>query len=87
VRGRIIGSVTLFRDEIMVSTDENSILRYRWDGTINNDFCLDLRRIPFSMDQQASRAVPLQDPNLYPIDFHFSPTIGGFSLVLSDGRA
>ena len=24
---------------------------------------------------------------MYPIDFHYSPTIGGFSLVLSDGRA
>lgn len=43
----------------MVSTDENHILRYRWDGTVNNDFCIDLRRIPFSLDQQASRAVPI----------------------------
>jgi hypothetical protein len=24
---------------------------------------------------------------VYPIDFHYSPLIGGFSLVLSDGRA
>src|SRR6185295_18837913 len=37
----------------------NHIIRYRWDGTINNDFCIDLRRIPFSLDQQASRAVPV----------------------------
>jgi hypothetical protein len=43
----------------MVSTDENHILRYRWDGTVNNDFCIDLRRIPFSTDQQVSRAVPI----------------------------
>lgn len=49
----------MFRDELMVSTDENHILRYRWDGTVNNDFCIDLRRIPFSLDQQASRAVPI----------------------------
>ena len=60
VRGRVIGSVSLFRDELMVSTDENKIWRYRWDGSINNDFCIDLRRIPFSLDQQASRAIPLQ---------------------------
>lgn len=24
---------------------------------------------------------------MYPVDFHYSPLIGGFSLVLSDGRA
>ncbi|ODN03670.1 Guanine nucleotide exchange factor subunit Rich [Orchesella cincta] len=87
VRGRVIGGITQFRDELMVSTDENHILRYRWDGTVNTDFCIDLRRIPFSTDQQVSRAVPIQESGVYPVDFHYSPLIGGFSLVLSDGRA
>lgn len=59
VAGDIIGAITIFRDELMVSTNQNHIIRYRWDGTINNDFCIDLRRIPFSLDQQASRAVPV----------------------------
>jgi hypothetical protein len=59
VRGKFVGAIALFRDELMVATDENHILRYRWDGTVNNDFCIDLRRIPFSLDQQASRAVPI----------------------------
>lgn len=59
VNGEFVGSATLFRDELMVSTNENHILRYRWDGTINTDYCIDLRRVPFSIDQQASRAVPI----------------------------
>lgn len=55
----MIGGITQFRDELMISTDDNHILRYRWDGTVNTDFCIDLRRVPFSVDQQASRAIPI----------------------------
>lgn len=57
--------MTQFRDELMISTDENHILRYRWDGTVNSDFCIDLRRVPFSVDQHASRAVPIQVRHVY----------------------
>jgi hypothetical protein len=28
-----------------------------------------------------------QESNVHPVDMHYSPLVGGFSLVLSDGRA
>lgn len=36
----------------MVSTNLGKILRYRWDGSQNLDYGLDLRRVPFCIDQQ-----------------------------------
>lgn len=43
------------RDELMISTVHGHILRYRWDGSLNRDYCLDLRRIPFCIDKQVSK--------------------------------
>lgn len=45
------------RDELMVSTTRGHILRYRWDCSQNRDYCLDLRRIPFCIDQQVSKGI------------------------------
>lgn len=42
------------RDELMISTVRGHVLRYRWDGGLNRDFCLDLRRIPFCLDKLVS---------------------------------
>lgn len=41
--------------EIMVATSAGHVLRYRWDGTQNRDYNLDLRRIPFCINQQVSK--------------------------------
>ena len=41
--------------EIMVCTTRGHLLRYRWDGSLNRDYCLDLRRIPFCVNQQVSK--------------------------------
>lgn len=43
------------RDELMISTVRSHVLRYRWDGSLNRDYSLDLRRIPFCMDKQVSK--------------------------------
>ncbi|CAG2059652.1 unnamed protein product [Timema podura] len=43
------------RDELMLATTRGHILRYRWDGSENRDYCLDLRRVPFCIDQQVSK--------------------------------
>ena len=61
-------------------------LRYLWDGKMNRDYCLDLKRIPFSVDQQVLRAEPLVDA-CHVKCLSYSPLLGGFSIVLSDGRA
>lgn len=72
----------------MIATKTSHVVRYRWDGNMNRDYSLDLRRIPFSIDQQISTiAVPLTENNIYVTDIEYSPLVGGFAIVLSDGRA
>ena len=39
----------------MVSTNLGKILRYKWEGCQNLDYSLDLKRIPFCIDQQVSK--------------------------------
>ena len=53
VPGSVTGLVCL-RDELMVATGNAQIHRYLWDGSINRDYSLDLRRIPFCVDKQVA---------------------------------
>ncbi|CAG9764875.1 unnamed protein product [Ceutorhynchus assimilis] len=85
--GKITSIVCITMAEIMLSTTENHVLRYRWDGTQNRDYTLDLRRIPFCINQQVSKAIPIVEDNIYITDIEYSPLVGGFSIVLNDGRA
>lgn len=39
---------------MMVATKSERIFRIRWDGVEERDFSLDLKRIPFSINQQVS---------------------------------
>ncbi|KAJ8926000.1 hypothetical protein NQ315_009855 [Exocentrus adspersus] len=85
--GKITGMACITMSELMLSTSESHVLRYRWDGTQNRDYTLDLRRIPFCINQQVSKAVPIVEENTYIVDIEYSPLVGGFSIVLNDGRA
>lgn len=53
--GQITSFVCITMSEIMVATTNSHVLRYRWDGTQNRDYNLDLRRIPFCINQQVSK--------------------------------
>lgn len=79
--------IACIRDELMVATTQSHILRYRWDGSQNRDYNLDLRRIPFCVDQQVSKAIPIVEANTYVVSIDYSPLVGGFAVVLNDGRA
>ncbi|KAK9744460.1 RIC1 [Popillia japonica] len=85
--GKITSIVCITMSEIMVATSRGHVLRYRWDGTQHRDYNLDLRRIPFCINQQVSKAVPIVEENTYIVDIEYSPLIGGFAIVLNDGRA
>ncbi|XP_059485791.1 guanine nucleotide exchange factor subunit Rich [Neocloeon triangulifer] len=80
-------SIVCIRDELMVATTRGHVLRYRWDGSLNRDYCLDLRRVPFCIDQQVSKAEPITEDNIYISEIEYSPLVGGFAAVLNDGRA
>ncbi|KAK7086565.1 WD40 repeat protein [Halocaridina rubra] len=86
VNGGVTGLVCL-RDELMVATGTGRIQRLRWDGSLNYDYCVDLRRVPFCDDQLVMKAVPLDAPGVHVVDLEYSPLVGGFAVVLSDGRA
>jgi len=81
-----ITDMASIRDDLMISTENGHILRYLWDGQVSRDYCLDLRRIPFCVDQQVLRAVPLVE-EAHVTSLSYSPLLGGFAIVLSDGRA
>lgn len=53
--GQITSLVCITMTEIMVATTNGHVLRYRWDGTQNRDYNLDLRRVPFCINQQVSK--------------------------------
>jgi RAB6A-GEF complex partner protein 1 len=38
----------------MVGTNTSKVLRLRWDGTEDRDYTLDLKRIPFGINQQVN---------------------------------
>ena len=80
-------SMACIRDELMVATKLSHILRYRWDATLNRDYCLDLRRVPFCVDQlPATRAVPITEPKTFVSIVDYSPLLGGFAIVLNNGK-
>lgn len=85
--GQITCMVCITLHEMMVATTTGHILRYKWDGTQNRDYNLDLRRIPFCINQQVSKAEPIVEENTYIIAMEYSPLVGGFAIVFNDGRA
>lgn len=87
IDGRI-SSITCIRDELMIATKTSFIFRFKWDGTQNRDYSLDLRRIPFSIDQQISSfAAPITDKNIHVSSIEYSALINGFAVVFNCGKA
>ncbi|XP_050674562.1 guanine nucleotide exchange factor subunit Rich [Leptidea sinapis] len=85
--GQITRMCCISGTEILVCTTRAHLLRYRWDGTQNRDYCLDLGRIPFSINQQVSKAEPILEDNTHVNDIEYSPLVCGFGVTLNDGRA
>ncbi|XP_048255713.1 guanine nucleotide exchange factor subunit RIC1-like isoform X1 [Haliotis rufescens] len=90
------------RDELVVSTADGYLNRVRWNGNKNDKATLHLRDIPVSTDLQQFRACPqwnwpngttpspaskLTDTDGYVVHMEYSPTLGGYSMVLSSGKA
>ncbi|XP_049876567.1 guanine nucleotide exchange factor subunit Rich isoform X2 [Pectinophora gossypiella] len=85
--GQITRMCCISGTEILVCTTRAHLLRYRWDGSQNRDYCLDLGRIPFSVNQQVSKAEPILEDNTHVNDIEYSPLVCGFGITLNDGRA
>ncbi|GBP13948.1 Guanine nucleotide exchange factor subunit Rich [Eumeta japonica] len=85
--GQITRMCCISGTEILVCTTRAHLLRYRWDGSQNRDYSLDLGRIPFSINQQVSKAEPILEDNIHVNDIEYSPLVCGFGITLNDGRA
>uniref|UniRef100_T1J6Q4 CNH domain-containing protein n=1 Tax=Strigamia maritima TaxID=126957 RepID=T1J6Q4_STRMM len=82
-----ISRLTSVRDELVVTTRDGCLESLNWDGTLNYNYSFLLSTIPFSTDQQHSRASAIDEIGVYVTDIEFCPILSGFSIVLSDGRA
>lgn len=74
------------RDELVVATQDGNLNRLRWNGNRNDKATLHLSDIPVSSDLQQFKASKLSDYG-YTTHMEYSPTLGGYSMVLSSGRA
>lgn len=72
--------------QIMVATKNGRVIRLNWNGIEERDYALDLKRIPFSINQQVSYAVPILENNTYIESIDYSPLLCGFAITLNDGR-
>ncbi|KAK2725320.1 guanine nucleotide exchange factor subunit Rich-like [Artemia franciscana] len=85
VPGSIL-SISCWRDEIYVSNTNGQVLRFRWDGTLNEEFCFDLEEVPFTVDQLTARTFLPSEPTIYAKNLEYSALIGGYALVFNNGR-
>ncbi|XP_013407525.1 RAB6A-GEF complex partner protein 1 [Lingula anatina] len=87
---QIQGGVTCLlcvRDDLLLSTYTGYIQRIRWDGCSNGQMSVNVKTVPFSTDLQFSRASTVQEENVNIPHMEYSPLLGGFATVLSNGRA
>ncbi|KAK7492934.1 hypothetical protein BaRGS_00015881 [Batillaria attramentaria] len=80
------GSFLSVRDELVVATLDGNLNRLRWNGDRNDKATLHLSDIPVSSDLQQFKASRLSDYG-HTTHMEYSPTLGGYSMVLSSGRA
>ncbi|KAF8793874.1 RAB6A-GEF complex partner protein 1 like protein [Argiope bruennichi] len=88
-----ISSLVCIRDELMVTTLDGHFWRVKWDGVLNEDYTLNLSNISFRYDHLQSRGIRFSSgstfhgSDLFVKSMEYSPIIGGFSVVLSNGQA
>ncbi|CAM9792706.1 unnamed protein product [Lampetra fluviatilis] len=74
-------------DDIIATTTDGKLHHLRWDGLTNGRKALDLCTVPFAVDLQSAAGAPLPPRPVSVRDMAFCQTLGGFAVVLSDGRA
>nr|XP_032808837.1 RAB6A-GEF complex partner protein 1 [Petromyzon marinus] len=74
-------------DDIIATTTDGKLHHLRWDGLTNGRKALDLCTVPFAVDLQSAAGAPLPPRPVSVRDMAFCQTLGGFAVVLTDGRA
>ncbi|VDK51686.1 unnamed protein product [Anisakis simplex] len=79
--------VVPMRDELFVCLRDGWIHRILWDGAVHHDLSLHLTQLPFAVDQLQSKPEFIHDRSVHVVDVAYAPLIGGFCVVLSNGKA
>lgn len=81
-----VTSVAARRDELFVSTGSGLLQRVTWDGFLEGGLTLSIHSLPFTNDLENARAIPLKTEGVSFRAMEYSPLLGGFAVVLADGR-
>lgn len=83
-----VTSMVSLKEDLVLGTGRGLVQRVGWvDGRIKTRFTIELASVPFSTDLQQTRATPLNDSSVHVTHLEYSSLIGGFAVVLSNGRA
>ncbi|KXJ14756.1 Guanine nucleotide exchange factor subunit R06F6.8 [Exaiptasia diaphana] len=85
----IAGDITCFaarRDELFVCSGKGFLHRITWDGYLEENLSMPIHSLPFTNDLENVRAVPLELEGVCFRAMVYSPLLGGFAVVLADGR-
>lgn len=75
------------REELMVATEEGSLHRIKWNASVNQKASFHIRGFPAALDFHQTKACKLTEEDGYVQQMEYSPIIGGYTLVLSSGKA
>uniref|UniRef100_A0A0N5AX60 Protein RIC1 homolog n=1 Tax=Syphacia muris TaxID=451379 RepID=A0A0N5AX60_9BILA len=79
--------VVPLREEIFICLQNSWLHRLRWDGTTDDENSFFLSEVAFASDQLQFKPEYIMDNSIYVVDIVYAPLVGGFCIVLSDGRA
>lgn len=74
------------RDEFLVCLRNGFTHHVTWNGEIISSLSFRASAIPFSVDQLQSKSENVTSKTTYIIDAVYAPLLGGFAIVLSDGK-
>ncbi|KAL6735124.1 hypothetical protein Aduo_005598 [Ancylostoma duodenale] len=75
------------REELFVCLRNGFIHHISWDGQVRAEYSIRLSAVPFAHDQLQSKPEFVTDQTVHVIDAVYAPLVGGYCIVLSDGRA
>ncbi|KAK6052791.1 hypothetical protein COOONC_09706 [Cooperia oncophora] len=75
------------REELFVCLRNGFIHHISWEGQVRAEYSIRLPTVPFAHDQLQSKPDFVTDPATHVVDAVYAPLVGGYCIVLSDGRA
>ncbi|KJH44323.1 RIC1 protein [Dictyocaulus viviparus] len=75
------------REDLFVCLRNGFMHHISWDGQIRADYSIRISTVPFAHDQLQSKPEYVSGQTTHVVDAVYAPLVGGYCIVLSDGRA